>query len=389
MTGYAIWGMGANPPGSCLWHLSEGPVALRGISVLNVGNAVAAECAGSPMTKYACSMSEPELQATDIYALLAAELSTEGDLHALLRRLLEPIARLTGARAGTVSVKAPEGDRLRQIGVFERSPPGAGDERIVVMPLTYRSRALGSYRLWLAADAVIGGDTASFHRTLGALLGLALRDAERECESRRALVADVHDGIAQTLVFARMRLPLLEEAIATHDESSALRYCADLRQAVGTAHTNLRAILSQGGVPMDPKGLKHALSSSIRSFHDLTQVDLVFDDRAPELRLAANQESQVYLIVQEALANIAKHAGAHHAWLQIDQQGDRVDIVVEDDGAGLPTPARPPSTSHLGMDIMRQRAASLGGGVEIAARDGGGTRMRLSFPTSTPACATA
>lgn len=330
-------------------------------------------------------MSNPEMQATDIYARLAAELSANGDLHALLGRLLDPVMRLTGARSGAVSARAHAGGPLQQLGVLERGPQQAGADHVVVVPLAYCSHVFGEYRFRMAANAVIGDDTAAFHRTLGALLGLALHGACQDRESRQAIVADVHDCLAQTLVFAAMRMPLLEDAIGAGDQDRALRYCADLRQAVGSAQTNLRAILSQGSAPMDPKGLKHALSSTVQSFHELTQVNVVFEDRAPELALSAHQESQVYLIVQEALANIAKHAGARRAWLQIDHQGERVELVVEDDGAGLPAQASAlspsPSPSHFGIDIMRQRAARLGGGIEITARHDGGTRMRLFFPT--------
>jgi two-component system nitrate/nitrite sensor histidine kinase NarX len=239
---------------------------------------------------------------------------------------------------------------------------------------------LGELHLGVAADAVLADATVAFHRTIGALLGLALSDAGLERDGRKALAADVHDGIAQTLAFARMRMPLLEEAIVAHDGDAALRYCTDVRQSIGTVHTNLRAILAQSNAPIDPKGLKHAIRSSVRCFQEQTQVDLVFDDGAPQLRLSATQEAQVYLIVQEALANIAKHAGARHAWLNIAQHDDRVHVVVEDDGSGLPAPTLPVSPSHFGMDIMRQRAARLGGEFDIAARNGGGTRISLVFP---------
>lgn len=324
------------------------------------------------------------MHASDVYDQLAAGLTSEDDPHILLTRLLEPVMHLTGAGTGSVAAVVPGERGLRQIAAFGPYPTQGGGERAVVVPLTYRGRALGEYRLWIDDKAVLGDDTAAFHRTIGALLGLALHDAGQERESRQAIVADVHDGIAQTLVFAGMRMPLLEQAIAAQDAGKALRCCADLRQAISSAHTTLRAILSQCGTPMDPKGLKHALGSSVRSFHELTQIDLVYEDRAPGLCLSASQESQVYLIVQEALANIAKHAGARHAWLHVEQQGDSVDVLLEDDGMGLPNPAEPPSPSHFGMDIMRQRAARLGGGIEIAAREGGGTRMTLSFPIGAP-----
>ncbi|HSC01538.1 MAG TPA: ATP-binding protein, partial [Burkholderiaceae bacterium] len=133
--------------------------------------------------------------------------------------------------------------------------------------------------------------------------------------------------------------------------------------------------------PMDPLGLKHALRSSVLAFRELTHVDLAFEDPVPELRLSAAQEFQLLRIVQEALANVAKHAQAQRAWLTIHRHAGRVDVVVEDDGNGLPEPPAADGGSHYGLEIMRQRAASLGGTLDVGPRAGGGTRVHLSFPT--------
>ncbi len=323
------------------------------------------------------------MQATDLYAQLATELSSDSEPQALLGRLIEPIMRLTGARTGSAHLRLPGVGRLQQAASLTLFAAGAGEERVVVVPLGHRGRAVGEVHLGVAADAVIAEEILAFHRTIGALLGLALHEACLERDSLKALAADVHDGIAQTLSFARMRLPLLEQAIVDHDEPSALRYCVDVRQSIAAVHTNLRAIMAQCSAPMDPKGLKHALQSSVRCFQEHTEVDLEFVDGAPGLQLSATHEAQVYLIVQEALTNVAKHAGARRAWLRVGQLADRVEVTVEDDGAGLPAPTHPTSLSHLGMDIMRQRAARLGGKLEVSAREGGGTRMRLVFPSRT------
>jgi two-component system nitrate/nitrite sensor histidine kinase NarX len=177
-----------------------------------------------------------------------------------------------------------------------------------------------------------------------------------------------------------MRMPLLHESIAAQDTASALRYCDDVRQAVSAAHTNLRQLLSEFRVPMDPQGLKHALQSSILVFAQRTQVALDFDDQAPALRLSPTQESQVFHIVQESLANIAKHASARHAWLRLAQAFGRVDVLIEDDGTGPPAVDALPTGSHFGVDIMRERATRLGGRLDIGPRAGGGTRVHLSFP---------
>ena len=206
-------------------------------------------------------------------------------------------------------------------------------------------------------------------------------------EQRQALAAEVHDSVAQTLSFVKMRMPLLQDAIAGGDRDTALRYCEDVRKAVGSAHTNLRQLLTEFRVPLAPQGLKHALRSSILVFSQRTRVPLEFDDQTPDLSLSATQESQVFHIVQEALTNIAKHASARQAWVRIAQAGGRLEVAIEDDGCGASHEEDLGGAHHFGLDIMRERAARLGGRLDIGARAGGGMRVHLSFPLAAVAAA--
>jgi two-component system nitrate/nitrite sensor histidine kinase NarX len=199
---------------------------------------------------------------------------------------------------------------------------------------------------------------------------------------RQSMAAEVHDALAQTLAYVKFRMPLLQGAIAGHDESAALRYSADVRRAVTDAHASLRELLTNFRAPVDPLGLRHALQFSINEFESSTGIALAFQDRAPELVLSTAQEAQLFRIVQEALNNIAKHAGARHAWLTIEQHSDVVEIVVEDDGHGVSLGEGGARASHYGIDIMRQRAARLGGRIEIGQRAGGGTRLRVCVPST-------
>jgi two-component system nitrate/nitrite sensor histidine kinase NarX len=199
---------------------------------------------------------------------------------------------------------------------------------------------------------------------------------------RQSMAAEVHDAVAQTLAFVKMRLPLLEQAIADREKASAERYCADVRQAVSSAHANLREVLTHLQAPIDPLGLKHALHAAAASFRQLTQIDLDFSDQAPALELTPAQEFQVVRIVQEALANVAKHANASQAWLTLEQLHDQVCVRVDDNGSGIAETDVGEASTHLGLGIMRQRAAHLGGAIDISTRLGGGTRVELNFPLS-------
>ena len=365
-----------------------------------------------------------------ILAEITAGLAAGGDLPDLLQRFLTPVMQIAGARAGAVRVLSHEGGRLQmisQVGLPEHvvcaersvdpacgvcgsaftrdtvmwaddvghcarrsADPYFGQEcrHLLAVPLTHRGRVLGLYNLFFDSRSALDADSTELLHSIGELLGLALHSAALERENlrstvlheRQAMAAEVHDSIAQTLAFVKMRMPLLQEAITSRDEAAALGYCADVRKAVSSAHTNLRQVLAHLRAPMDPAGLKHALRSSVAAFAELTRVDLKFEDRVPELRLSAAQEFEVLRIVQEALANIAKHAGARRAWLTIEQQRSQIVVAIEDDGTGPAKAGAEGDAAHYGLDIMRERAATLGGHLDVRTRDGGGTRVHLEFP---------
>ena len=348
------------------------------------------------------------------------------DLHDLMQRFLQPVVALAGATSGAVRVFSEAGDRLDLVGDVGKSstlcraeqsadrhcgfcgtaadhsrvvwatdlstcvPSGshAEGQRMLAVPLQHRGRVLGVYNLFFNAQQEPSSDVLALLKSVGELLGLALYNARLEAENLRAkligerqmMAAEVHDSLAQSLTFVKMRIPLLRDALLESDTTRALAYCEDVGDAVSQAHTCLRSIITQLRAPMDPQGLVHALDASVEAFRRTTPTELEFVNEIPDLRLASEQEAQVFHLVQEALTNIARHAGAQHARLSIaTTHAGEVEILIEDDGAGLPTTAVV-GGSHYGMEIMRERAGRIGGGLEVGTRSGGGTRVRLVFP---------
>ena len=378
--------------------------------------------------------------APDILSEIASSLSREHDLEALLQRFLGTIVELAGASAGAARVLTDDGTRLRLVGavglpedVLEREASVDGDcgicggaarenrveettdlracatrtscdyfggecSRVLAVPLRHRGRMLGVYNLFLGAEQRVGGETLSLLRSIGELLGLALENARLARESMRATLTnerqmmanEVHDALAQTLSYMKMRMALLEKGIRDGDSSRSLKYAGDVDQALSSAYSSLRELLTHFRKRMDPQGLLHALKETADHYYEKTGVLLNFDNRAPDLQLPVEQEVQVFHIVHEALANVSKHAGARHARLVVDRRNGQFEITIEDDGAGIAR-GRPPvgrpsarhaTTAHLGLDIMRERARSLNGEVEIDSVVGRGTRVRLKFPAS-------
>jgi two-component system nitrate/nitrite sensor histidine kinase NarX len=364
-----------------------------------------------------------------LLAEIAAGLSNGHDLRALLRRFLAPIVHLAGAQAGAVRVLTDQGDRLELVCEVGLPPDLCGPDRgvdrhcghcgasadrgevvwardlgvcaararsdffaldarrLLVVPLQHRGRVLGVYKLFYAGDDAPRPEILALLKSIGELLGLALNNARLEqaqlraslISERQMMAAEVHDSLAQSLAFVKMRMPLLQDALRAHDEAAALRYADDVRSTVSQAHASLRGILTHFRSPMDPHGLVHALAAHAEVFRQTSGTDLEFTNQVRGLQLPPEHEAQVFHIVQEALANVARHAAARHARLSIAPVSPgEVEIVVEDDGAGLPTCT--PEGDHYGVPIMRERAQRLGGVLELGAREGGGTRLRLVFP---------
>ena len=97
--------------------------------------------------------------------------------------------------------------------------------------------------------------------------------------------------------------------------------------------------------------------------------------------LDADVQVQVNRIIQEALTNVRKHSGANRAWVRFERAEHQVRISIEDDGRGFdPANYSGEGSEHFGLQIMRERAASVGGTLQIDSNYAAGTRVVLQVP---------
>ncbi|HMS27408.1 MAG TPA: ATP-binding protein [Burkholderiaceae bacterium] len=282
---------------------------------------------------------------------------------------------------------------------------GQSCQRVLAISLPHGNQVLGVYNLFFESYTEIDVQTQSVLRLIAQMLGLSLYKDRLERErlrmtvlrERQEMVSEVHDAIAQTLTYVRMRLPLLNDAMLAHNDVVSQKYFSDVKKAVGVVHDNLREIMTYFRTRMDPLGLLHALKEIEENFEDRTGISLEIKNDVPHLDLTAEQEDQIFHIIQESLANISKHSMARHAVVSIAEMNDMLSFSIEDDGLGLQDPSVStivtaaqeliPST-HFGLDIMRGRAQKLGGHIEVSENEGGGTRVYLKIPTSSSQQAT-
>jgi two-component system nitrate/nitrite sensor histidine kinase NarX len=269
-----------------------------------------------------------------------------------------------------------------------------GHATMVVVPIVHKRRVLGVYNLFLREAHVLPEKAALLYRTIGEHIGMALENARLAHENlhmtvmneRQMMAAEIHDSLAQTLAYMKMRMALLMDALQARGGESALKYATDLQNALGEAYADLRELLAQFRSRMDPLGLVHALQGIAEGFEERTGVALVFENRVADLNLGVDEEASVFHILQEALANVGRHSGATRARLTIDDRGGEYVFTVEDDGIGFFTLGQAPGGGqaqlrhHLGVNIMRERAQRLAGRIEISNLPQRGARVRLTLP---------
>jgi len=209
------------------------------------------------------------------------------------------------------------------------------------------------------------------------------REARRTelIEERQAMASEIHDSLAQSLAYTRMRTSLLLESIRTRNELMVTKYANDIDDALESSQKTVRELITDFRCAMDPAGLLRALESLVTEFRQRNDIELEYLNRVAQLELPLEYEIQISHIVQEALVNIATHSGASHARLTVDLSDDYYVFTIDDNGSGGCTFT--PVEGHYGMRIMRERAQRIGGGITIESTEGIGTRVRLFFPEPT------
>jgi len=204
-------------------------------------------------------------------------------------------------------------------------------------------------------------------------------------EERRRIARELHDEAGQSLT-------ALLVGLRTIEESRTIAEAAELAQRLrGIAAQTLDEVgrLSRGLHPsiLDEVGLPAAVTRHAQEFAQLhgVAVDVRIEGLESEI-LPPLVQTTVYRVLQEALTNVAKHAGARSVSVRLVRGKATVELRVQDDGAGFDPAAGAEAAAgdrgdrHLGLQVIRERAALLGGSVEVESRAGAGTTITAHFP---------
>lgn len=253
----------------------------------------------------------------------------------------------------------------------------------------------------LSLLGIVGAGSRTIREQRGALetqvaelarIGEANRDLRRKVQRASAgaaetnerylgrIGADLHDGPAQLLSLAALRLDAIETAPCPDTRAAET---AEIRRALAAAMADIRNI-SRGLVLPELRG--RTVAATVRRAADihmaLTRTEVALELDAPETVLPHPALIAVYRFVQEGLSNATRHAdGAGMAVALRTPPGGPVTVEVRDAGPGLPAAAPPgdEAGTRLGLRGLAERIESLGGSFEIETRPGAGVTLRLTL----------
>ena len=377
---------------------------------------------------------ELERQNRQLSALygMTAFLNKPNDIEALCRGFLQRVMDEFHAAAGSIRVLDPSGERLHivvslgfssalqesehcmrtdacfcgeatQRGTmiirdFRKLPRPEeigcmrdGFQAVSVFQIVTPEATLGTFSLHFRERTTMSPRELQLLEMLGQHLGAALDNQRLSIKARQLAVAEernlvaqgLHDSLAQGLNFLNLQTQMLGGAVQQRRWDEVEEIVPLLKTGVSESYQDVRELLQNFRTRLGEESLRKAVDDTIGRFRRQTglNVELHLDDRdgAP---LHPDQQLQVLFILQEALSNVRKHAYASKVTVRIDNHRD-FGMSIRDDGEGYdPQEVAERSETHVGLSIMRERAARLGGQLQMCSAPGQGTEVSLYLSQS-------
>jgi PAS domain S-box-containing protein len=200
---------------------------------------------------------------------------------------------------------------------------------------------------------------------------------------REQLARELHDSLGQVFAFVNTQGQTVRRLLSRGDIATADALVGRLVEVAREADVDIRESILGLRETLSERGLLPALADYLRQYEKNYGVRSELE--APESRTGTAFEPQVEVqllrIVQEALANVRKHAEARCVRVAFAVDSGRARVTVQDDGQGFdPSTRDDGSRHHVGLRVMRERAEQVGGRLEVISQPGEGTRVVVEVP---------
>ncbi len=260
---------------------------------------------------------------------------------------------------------------------------------LVLEPLRVDDEILGCLVVWTEAAT---GISRRHRRVISAVAAQAalLVDHQRlylfashqaALAERARLAREIHDGLAQTLGFLKLRTAQIDKWLRAGDVARAGEALRHLRTLIHNAYLDAREAIE--GLRLSPGegGIEDWLAPLMADFQNLCDIEIT-TTKPPEIDLPPEVHAQLLRIVQEALSNVRKHSQARRVWLDWQYSNGILTLRIIDDGRGF-DPEEVPMISRYGLRIMEERSELLGADLIIESRLGHGAQVVVRLPIET------
>ncbi|SIS70123.1 sensor histidine kinase [Salimicrobium salexigens] len=206
-----------------------------------------------------------------------------------------------------------------------------------------------------------------------------LRIIEAQEEERRRLSREIHDGPAQMLANVLLRSDLVERTFRERSPEEAILEMRSVKKMVRSSLYEVRRIIYDlRPMALDDLGILPALRKYLSTAADYHGLDIRFQPFGKERRLDPQYEVAMFRLIQEALQNAVKHAGASRVDVKVELTWRTIMIIVEDDGSGFDVEEK--KQTSFGLMGMSERIDMLDGELNITSVPDAGTKVTIKLP---------
>jgi two-component system nitrate/nitrite sensor histidine kinase NarX len=194
-------------------------------------------------------------------------------------------------------------------------------------------------------------------------------------QERSRLAREIHDGLAQHLAFLKMRVAWLQRS-SKSDDTSQLK---DIESVLETALIEARHAITTLRAEPEGTSTAEAIDAYAQEFGQVSGLTVEVTSDSDVADVGPKTRVELLRVVQEALNNVRKHAQASNVSITILPDGTGMAVTIKDDGKGFSSDQN--LNGHFGLEIMRERAESVGGSLDVRSFPDAGTQVCIWVPT--------
>ena len=218
---------------------------------------------------------------------------------------------------------------------------------------------------------------AELRESRSQLRSLATSREEAREQERKLIAREIHDELGQLLTGLKMDLSVLKLQCASLPKAQDV--ITDMNTVVERTFEVVRSVATSLRPSVLNIGLVPALEWLVEDFSLRWDMPCQFSVHGTEYPLDENRSTAIFRVVQESLTNIARHAQAQHAWVDVHFEPVVIQVTIRDDGQGF-SPHDPAQPHGLGLLGMRERMLAIGGQIQIDSTVGQGTTVSIVIP---------